>query len=139
MTEYNNSSQRIRLMFQNNNNKRIEEIVYKSNMEKIFEHIKIYEPNKQYFINIFINREEQSIYDEKEILNKINDKSFLKLIIIKKLKIKEFPLINYSLEKINNEGEIKVYILKKNEKNNTNSMESNIQINKIHDDITERK
>ncbi len=42
------------------------------------------------------------------------------------------------MEKINNEGEIIVYILKKNVKNNTSSMKSNEQINIIHDDITLR-
>ena len=116
ITGYNNSSSRIRLLFQNDENKSIEEFVNKKDMEKIYEPIRIYEPNKQNYINIFVLREENSIINGKTILNKINDKPFLKPTIYGKFKIKEFPLNNYSLEQINIEEKIKSYIcLKKNE------------------------
>ena len=115
----------IRLMFQIENNKSIDIIVQKADIEKIYEHIKIYEPNKKKFINLLTNREEVNKNDLKGILTKINSKSFLKTIFIDYLKIKEFPLIKYSLEQQNNEGEIKTYILKENSEGNINMNQNN--------------
>ncbi len=134
VTGCNNSSPRIRLLFQNDENKSIEEFVYKKDMEKIYEHIKIYEPKKQNYINIFVLREENSIINGITILNKINDKPFLKPTIVGKFKIKEFPLKNYSLEQINNEGEIKSYILKKNE--NKENMKPKTHLQKYYNGYT---
>ena len=114
------NSSKIRLLFPNDNIKSIEEIVFKNNIIKIFDHIKIYEPKKQYFINILVKREGKSEYDGNKILKKINEKIFLKPIIKTQLKINKFPLINYSLEQTNNEGDIIVFILKENKTNNPN-------------------
>ena len=106
----NNSSKKIRLirlMVQYNSSTSMEDFVYKCNIDTIFEHLKIYEPNKKNFINIYVKREESNIYDGRKILEKINRKSFLRPIFLKNLKIKEFPLKKYSLEQINNDGKSK--------------------------------
>ena len=72
------NSSNIRLMFQNDINNSIEIIVKKSKIETIFEHIKIYEPSKKNYINVYVRKEGQSEYDGKEILidpvTKLGDK-----------------------------------------------------------------
>ena len=52
-TQCNNSSKKIRFMCQNDSNKNNEEVVFQCNLEKIFQHIKIYAPNKENFIPFF--------------------------------------------------------------------------------------
>ena len=58
---YNNSSKKIRLMIQYNSNTSIEEFVYKCKMDTIFEHLKIYEPNKKKLL-IYMLKEKNQIY-----------------------------------------------------------------------------
>ena len=87
-----------------------------NNLKNYFEFIKIINDNKNDINFMILNNE---YYSEEDILNKINDKAVFGKEIKKILKINDFPLNNYILEKVNNnEDDIdeyydKIYILKK--------------------------
>ncbi len=130
-TQHNKSNtNKSRLIFEVDKKSK-ELIIEKKNIEKIYAHIRIYDSNKENYINIYINRQE-SKYDENNILSRINKRQFFKGIIFIKYKIKEFPLKNYYLEEeVNNDGLAeKVYILKKIDNTKIINNQNEIQIKK---------
>ena len=93
--------------------------------------MRIYDSNKENYINIYINKQEIK-YDKNNILSRINERQFFKAAIFIKYKIKEFLLKNYYLEEeVNNDGLAeKVYILKKIYNNKIMNNQNEIQIEK---------
>jgi len=108
-----------------------------NNLKNYFEFIKIIYDNKNDINFMILNNE---YYSEEDILNKINDKAVFGKEIKEFLKINDFPLNNYILEKVNNnEDDIdeyydKIYILKKK---NINNFSINNSFNLLSNDIIE--
>ena len=115
-----------------------------NNLKNYFEFIKIINDNKNDINFMILNNE---YYSEEDILNKINDKAVFGKEIKEFLKINDFPLNNYILEKVNNnEDDIdeyydKIYILKKKNinnfsiKNSFNLLSNDIIENNINNNI----
>ena len=115
-----------------------------NNLKNYFEFIKIINDNKNEINFMILNNE---YYSEEDILNKINDKAVFGKEIKEFLKINDFPLNNYILEKVNNnEDDIyeyydKIYILKKKNinnfsiKNSFNLLSNDIIENNINNNI----
>ena len=126
----NSNTQQIRVTFEVD--KRSKEIIIeKKSMDKIYAHIRIYDLYKENYINLYINRQENK-YDENDILNRINEKHFFKGVIYFKFEIKEFPLKNYYLEELKNDGVAEnTYILKKKDNKQIINNQNEFHINKI--------
>ena len=96
-------------------------IMFKQDLEKIYSFIKLIYTNKYMILLVHTKSE----YEPDDILKRINSIPFFKSAIKFKLKINEFPLINFILEEQKesdpNNQYAKIYVLKHNQLNHQNN------------------